>query len=95
MSTINISLPKEQISFVDKLVASYGFANRSEFVRSLLRLIRHQPRLLTDVATTPFVTPKEKSVKKILADFRKTKKYSTAFLRDLEEGLKENTYFTE
>ncbi|MEK7111021.1 MAG: ribbon-helix-helix domain-containing protein, partial [Patescibacteria group bacterium] len=66
MSTINISLPYEQVSFVDKLVADYGFANRSEFVRSLLRLITHKPELVETASTFPFITPQERSVKKIM-----------------------------
>ena len=93
MSTINISLPYEQVSFVDKLVADYGFANRSEFVRSLLRLITHKPELVETASTFPFITPQERSVKKIMGDFRKTKKYSPAFLKDLETGLAESSYF--
>jgi len=93
MSTINISLPYEQVGFVDKLVADYGFANRSEFVRSLLRLITHRPELVETASVFPFAAPQEKSVKKIMDGFRKTKKYSSAFLKDLRIGLSESNYF--
>jgi len=93
MSTINISLPKEQISLIDRLVSSYGFANRSEVVRSLLRLIHFEPELINKAATFPFVSPKEKSVEKIVADFEKTKKYSASFLQDLREGLETSNFF--
>ncbi|MBI5356267.1 hypothetical protein HZB78_01495 [Candidatus Collierbacteria bacterium] len=93
MSTINISLPYEQVSFVDQLVANFGFANRSEFVRSLLRLITHRPELIKTASTFPFVAPKERSVKKIMDGFRKTKRYSSAFLKDLQIGLSESNYF--
>jgi len=89
MSTINISLPYEQVNFVDQLVSNYGFANRSEFVRSLLRLITHKPELVETTSIFPFVAPKEKSVKKIMDGFRKTKRYSPAFLKDLQIGLSE------
>jgi len=71
----------------------FGFANRSEFIRSLLRLVSHQPVLIEQAATFPFVVPKERSVNKIIAGFSKTKKYSAAFLRDLEAGLKQSDYF--
>lgn len=93
MSTINISLPSEQVNFVDKLVASHGFANRSEFIRSLLRLISRNPQLIASAATYPFTQPQEKSVKKIVNEFEKTGKYSSAFLKDLKEGLKNSDYF--
>lgn len=93
MSTINISLPTAQVDFVDSLVMRFGFANRSEFIRSLLRLVSHKPVLVEQAATFPFVVPQERSVNKILAGFSKTKKYSAAFLRDLEAGLKQSDYF--
>lgn len=95
MSTINISLPQEQISFIDKLILSYGFANRSEFIRSLLRSVSYSPALITKAATFPFVVPQEKSAKKIVSDFKKTKKYSPDFLKDFEEGLKSSSYFVK
>jgi len=95
MSTINISLPKEQVNLIDQLVSAYGFANRSEFVRSLLRLIHFEPELITRAATFPFVSPTEKSVDKIVADFEKTQKYSSSFIRDLREGLEASEYFEE
>ena len=95
MSTINISLPKEQVGLIDKLVSSYGFANRSEFVRSLLRVIHFEPELINKAATFPFVSPKEKSVNKIVADFEKTQKYSSSFINDLREGLVESEYFNK
>ncbi|PIV00683.1 hypothetical protein COS54_02470 [Candidatus Shapirobacteria bacterium CG03_land_8_20_14_0_80_39_12] len=95
MSTINISLPKEQVSLIDKLVSSYGFANRSEFVRSLLRVVHFEPELISKAATFPFVSPKEKSVDKIVADFKKTKKYSSSFIKDLKEGLSQSEFFNK
>lgn len=93
MSTINISLPSKQVSLVDKFVSSYGFANRSEFIRSLIRLISRNPEIIESVATFPFVAPKEKSVKKIVDEFKKTKKYSPKFLADLKAGLASSDFF--
>lgn len=93
MSTINISLPQEQVSLIDKLVSSYGFANRSEFIRSLVRLIHFKPGLIQEAAMFPFVSPKEQSSEKIIADFKKTKKYSPDLIKDLKEGLKSSNYF--
>lgn len=93
MSTINISLPREQVNIVDKLVISYGFANRSEFIRSLLRLISRNPQLVDSTATYPFSIPQEKSAKNIVKELEKTKKYSPAFLKDLKDGLENSNFF--
>ncbi|MBU1326803.1 ribbon-helix-helix domain-containing protein [Patescibacteria group bacterium] len=94
MSTINISLPAEQVIFIDRLVTRYGFANRSEFIRGLVRLIRHKPAIIQETATFPFFpAPPNQSVNAIMTDFRNTKKYSKAFLKDLEAGLKQSSYF--
>lgn len=93
MSTVNLSLPADQVSFIDHLVMRYKFANRSELVRSLIRLVRREPMLIETAATFPFISPQERSAKAIISDFQKTKKYSKAFLRDLEDGLKSSDYF--
>jgi metal-responsive CopG/Arc/MetJ family transcriptional regulator len=93
MSTINISLPKEQITLVDTMVSSYGFANRSEFMRAILRFMARKPEILEKSVSFPFVLPKEKSAKKIVSGFEKTKKYNKDFLKDLKEGLASSDYF--
>ncbi|KKP59499.1 MAG: hypothetical protein UR52_C0006G0014 [Candidatus Gottesmanbacteria bacterium GW2011_GWA1_34_13] len=93
MSTVNISLPKEQVSIIDKFVVSFGFANRSEFFRSLIRLVTRDPKLVKSAATFPWVSPPKSSVKEIMADFKKVGKYSPEFLKDLEEGLRDSQYF--
>lgn len=93
MSTVNISLPQKQADFIDLLVDKYGFANRSEFIRSIIRLVIYKPELIETVTTFPFVTPREKSTRKIISAFYKTKKYSKDFLKDLEEGLSQSDYF--
>lgn len=93
MSTINVSLPAEQVSFIDALVGQYGFANRSEFIRSLVRLVKQQPTMVPQAAVFPFEAPKTTSVSAVMDDFKKTKKYSRAFLKDLNEGLNQSTYF--
>ncbi|MGB9707680.1 MAG: ribbon-helix-helix domain-containing protein [Microgenomates group bacterium] len=93
MSTVNISLPSAQANYIDQLVVKYGFANRSELIRSIIRLVIYQPELIKTAATFPFISPKEKSVKKTVLAFKKTGFYSKSFLKDLEEGLKESDYF--
>ena len=93
MSTINISLPSDQVNLVDNFVTKFGFANRSEFVRSIIRLLIRKPELVEVASTYPFIMPKTKSIKTILTAFKKNKKYSQAFLKDLEDGLKTSDYF--
>lgn len=94
MSTVNISLPEKQANYIDMLVAKYGFANRSEFIRSIIRLVVYKPDLVEVAATFPFIAPKVRSVKKIVSAFDKSGHYSTEFLRDLKEGLNQSDYFS-
>lgn len=93
MSTINISLPQEQVGLVDLFVKRYGFANRSEFVRSLIRLVKNKPEVGSEAAVYPFTAPTSRSINTILTDFKKSGKYSSKFLRDLKNGLKKSDYF--
>lgn len=95
MSTVNVSLPKEQINFIDKLVNRYGFANRSEFIRALIRLLTFKPELLNQTALFPFTVPPERSREKIIKEFKHSDKYSKSFLKDLEEGLKSSDFFSD
>ena len=93
MSTINISLPSKQAETIDKLVNTYGFANRSEFIRSILRVILTDDFLVKRAISYPFISPKLKSGSTILKEFKATKKYSREFLTDLQEGLELSDYF--
>lgn len=94
MSTINISLPSEQVNLIDNFVKKFGFANRSEFVRSVIRVLIKRPEIVETASTYPFGSPKTKSVKEIVTAFKKNKKYSQLFIKDLEEGLKNSDYFS-
>lgn len=94
MSTINISLPSEQVDRIDDFVKKFGFANRSEFVRSVIRVLIQKPDIIESASIYPFTSPKTKSVKEIVTSFKKSKKYSQLFLKDLESGLKESDYFS-
>lgn len=93
MSAINISLPSSQANYINQLVKKYGFANRSELIRSLIRLIIYRPNLVKEAATFPFSPPQERSRKKIITAFTKSGRYSKEFLKDLKEGLSESDYF--
>lgn len=95
MSTVNISLTKDQLEFVNELTEKYGFANRSEFFRALLRRLSTDSASQKEVAAWPFFSPTSKSRAKILSEFKKTGKYSREFLADLAEGLENSNYFTK
>ena len=94
MSTINISLPSEQVNLIDDFVKKFGFANRSEFVRSVIRVLVKRPEIVETASVYPFISPKSKSIKEIITTFKKNKKYSQLFLKDLEKGLRTSDYFT-
>ena len=95
MSTVNVSLPQEQLNFIDSLVERFGFANRSEFIRAVIRLLTHKPELINQTALFPFTVPSTRLSKKIINEFRKSGKYSKSFLKDLDEGLKSSDFFSE
>ncbi len=50
--------------------------------------------IITLVSRDLFAPPPIKSRKKILSEFKKTRLYSKAFLKDLADGLKTSNYFT-
>ena len=93
MTTVNISLTNEQLAWINKKTADLGFANRSEFVRNVLRFLAKRSDLLMDVSDCPFVSPVTKNKAKIMKEFARTGKYSKEFLADLEKGLSGSTYF--
>jgi Arc/MetJ-type ribon-helix-helix transcriptional regulator len=94
MDTINISITTRQTKVINQLMTRYGYANRSEFFRSLLRVLIRRPELIKETEDNlVFKSPPTRSAAKVLADFRKCGKYSKAFLKDLERGLKDSSYF--
>lgn len=95
MKTVNISLTSDQFEAIEKVTRQFGFANRSELIRAILRFVLRKPEAIADVVSSPFVSPDTKDIDRILTSFKETGKYSKEFLQDLEEGLKESTYFTE
>lgn len=95
MKTVNISLTEAQAEAIDSAINKFGFANRSEFFRSLIRSFIRKPEVLSDAEDFPMKGPDTKSAKKVLNSFKDTGKYSKAFLKDLESGLKNSDYFTD
>ena len=93
MNTLNISLTSDQVSWINNLTNKLGFANRSEFMRSIIRFLANREDLLSQTKTFPFVSPQTKNKKQIVSEFKKTNKYSKEFLQDLEKALSRSNYF--
>ena len=91
MAMMNVSLPEKQIQDVDSMVERYGYANRSEFVRSALRFVLKNRIVSDEMADFPFLVanPLDKP-DEVVRDFRDTGRYNEEFLKDLEEGLKKS-----
>lgn len=92
---MNISLPADQIAYIDNLVVDLGFANRSELMRSILRFIKREPKVLDQAQVFTLKSPPIRSRSKILADFQATGLYNKGFMKDLKDGLKRSDYFTD
>jgi antitoxin ParD1/3/4 len=45
MATMNVSLPREMVDFVESQVAEGGYTSSSEVVRDALRLLQHDKEL--------------------------------------------------
>ena len=91
MAMMNVSLPEKQIQDVDSMVERYGYANRSEFVRSALRFVLKNKTVSDEMIDFPFLVASSfDEPDDVVRDFRETGKYSEAFLKDLESGLKKS-----
>ena len=52
-------------------------------------------KMVADINPSFFFIPAEKSRKKIISNFRKTKLYNKPFLKSLEKGLKRSSFFNK
>jgi hypothetical protein len=52
-------------------------------------------KMLAGINPGFLLVPPEKSRKKIISEFFKTKLYSKEFLKDLEKGLKRSSFFSK
>lgn len=96
MRNVNVNLTKEQVKFIDDSTKRYGFANRSEFVRALIRYVFSQsPKLLERLDSFIFEEPKIKDPGVIEKELKKSGKYSSRFIRSVALGLKKSEYFNQ
>lgn len=93
MTTVNLSLTNDQLKWIDESAGKLGFANRSEFVRNIIRFISQRSDLLASAYSYPFISPSTSKKSEIISAFKKTGKYSSDFLSDLESGLSRSDYF--
>jgi len=89
MKTINISVTDGQREFVDKLVAKLDFANRSELFRSLIRLVKTNPGVISEPKVIQLSPRAIKRYDRIIDDIEsgKTPVYSSKNTKDLLDQL--------
>lgn len=93
MTTINISITDDQAKFIDQTAKKFNFENRSELIRSFIRLFQFQPKLVEENLIFPFVEPSTRSRSEIYNALVETGQYSKGFLKDIKEGLKDSKDF--
>ena len=52
-------------------------------------------KMVSGINPSFFFVPAEKSRRRIISDFSKTKLYNKKFLKSLEKGLKRSSFFTK
>lgn len=88
MYTINISLPKSLYQRVGQLIKDEGYASRSEFFRTLIRIytaLRGERLELLEFIPRPLSEMKN--------ELRKTKKYNQEFINNIISGLKRSSIY--
>ena len=94
MKNINVNLTLEQAKMVDKVAEERGFANRSEFFRSLIRYVfMYSPGILKKLDAMVFEEPPTRDTNKIIADLEGSGRYSVDFIKSVAVGLKKSEYF--
>ena len=89
MQTINISVTDEQRRFVDELVNTLGFANRSELFRTVIRKIKAVPVILEEPKAFKLSSKKIKKYDQMLDDIESGREelYTTNSVADLTDHL--------
>ena len=96
MKNVNINLTAQQAKQVDESAETYGFANRSEFFRAILRYIfLHSPHILTELDAVTFEQPPVHDSAFMIAELAKSGKYNKAFIASVAKGLKKSEYFNK
>ena len=88
MYTINISLPKQLYQRVDSLIKEEGFASRSEFFRTLIRVytaLKGEKLELLEFSA--------KSIDEVEKGLLNTGKYNQKFIQSLVSGLGKSSVY--
>jgi len=88
MYTVNISLPKSLYQKVDQLIKDEGYASRSEFFRTLIRVytaLKGEKRELIEFQYKP--------LSEIKNAMKSTNKYNQSFVNDVVAGLKKSSLY--
>lgn len=91
MQTLNISLPKKLSLKVDELVEEEGYASRSEFFRTLLRLYL---QLADTKITSPYLVPfKKRPLAKVKEELESSGLYKKEFIKSVISGLAKSSLY--
>lgn len=95
MKTLNISLPAKLSFKVDEVVEKEGYASKSEFFRTLLRLylqlVETKP-----APTLPFLAPfKKQSLSKVEKELEEIGLYKKEFIKSVVTGLSKSSLYAD
>lgn len=85
MNTITISLPSQIAKKVDLEAHKKGFATRSEFIRSLLRMY-----FSGELKLEPFIL---RPLEEVRDGLKKSGKYNEKFIDSVVKGLKTSSFY--
>lgn len=93
MQTINISLPRNLSLIVNKIIEREGYASKSEFFRTLLRLYLQLTRTETKTFLPFFVPFKKQPLSKVKRQLEKTGLYKKDFIESVISGLSKSSLY--
>lgn len=93
METLNISLPKKLSIKVDEIVEKEGYASRSEFFRTLLRLYLQLVGVKVKPSLPFFVPFKKQPLSKIKRELGKAGVYKKGFVKSVISGLSKSSLY--
>lgn len=93
MRTVNISLPKKLSVKVDEIIEEEGYASKSEFFRTLLRLYLQLIEIEVKPIQPFFVPFEKRPLSKIRKELEKTGLYKKDFVKSVISGLKKSSLY--
>ena len=93
VQTINISLPKKLSVTVDRIVDREGYASKSEFFRTLLRLYLQLAGTKAKASRPFFVPFKKQPLSRVKRELEKTGLYKKDFIESVVSGLSKSSLY--